>query len=53
MTVLTTILNLLYQAMNVPFTVFGFEFSLWSFFVFSVVMSVIVFFIRKFFGGDD
>lgn len=52
MNTLSTILNLIYQAMTVNFTVFGFTINLFSFFVFSVVMSVIAWFVRNFFGGD-
>lgn len=50
---LQTLFNLIYQAMTVNFTVFGFTINLFSFFVFSVVMSVIAWFIRRFFGGDE
>lgn len=53
MNTLTTIFSLIYQAMTVNFTVFGFTINLYSFFVFSVVMSVIAWFIRRFFGGDE
>lgn len=48
------LIDLVYTAMQPTFTVFGFEINLWGFFVFSVVMSVVAFFIRNFFsGGDD
>lgn len=47
------LIDLVYQAMQPSFTVFGFTVNLWSLFVFSVVMSVVAFFIRKFFGGDE
>lgn len=50
---LQNLFNLIYQAMTVNFTVFGFTINLFSFFVFSVVMSVIAWFIRKFLGGDE
>lgn len=50
---LQTILDLVYQAMQPKFSVFGFEINLWSFFVFSVVFSVIAWFIRNFFSGGD
>ena len=50
---LQNLINLVYQAMQPTFTVFGFTLNLWSLFVFSVVMGVIAWFLHKFFGGDD
>lgn len=47
------LLDLIYQAMQVSFTVFGVRINLWSFFVFSVIFSVFAWFISKFFGGDN
>lgn len=47
------LLNLIYQAMQPKFTVFGVELNLWSLFVFSVIFSVIAWFIHHFYGGDD
>lgn len=47
------LLNYIYQAMSVSFTVFGVTLNLWSFFVFSAIFSVVAWFIRNFFGGDD
>lgn len=47
------LLDLIYQAMQPTFTVFGVRINLWSFFVFSVIFSVFAWFIRTFFGGDE
>lgn len=50
---LQTLLDLIYQAMQVNFTVFGVSINLWSFFVFDVICCVVFWFIRNFFNGDD
>lgn len=47
------LLDLIYQAMQPTFTVFGVTVNLWSLFVFSVIFSVFAWFVHKFFGGDD
>ena len=47
------LLNLIYQAMQPTFTVFGVTVNVWSLFVFSVIFSVFAWFIRHFFGGDN
>lgn len=50
---LQALFDLIYQAMQPTFTVFGVTINLWSFFVFSVVFSVIAWFIHRFYGGDN
>lgn len=47
------LLDLLYQAMQPTFTVFGVTVNLWSLFVFSVIFSVLAWFLRNLFGGGD
>lgn len=41
------LMDLCYQAMLPEFTVFGVTLNLWSLFVFSVVVSVIIWFINR------
>lgn len=45
-----SLMNLVYQAMLPEFTVFGVSTNLWSFFVFSVVFTIIAWFIHEFWG---
>lgn len=45
-------LDMIYQAMQPTFTVFGVTVNVWSLFVFSVIFSVFAWFIRHFTGGD-
>lgn len=47
------LLDLIYAAMQPTFTVFGVTVNLWSLFVFSVIFSVLAWFIKNFFGGDE
>lgn len=46
------LLDLIYSAMQPTFSVFGVEVNLWSLFVFSVIFSVIAWFINNFFRGE-
>lgn len=42
------LMNLIYQAMQPSFTVFGVTINYWSFFVFSIGFSVVAWIIRRF-----
>lgn len=48
MIMLSDIFSLIYQAMTVNFSVFGFTINLWQFFVFSIFMSLFVMIWRYF-----
>lgn len=46
------LLDMIYAAMQPTFQVFGVTVNLWSLFVFSVIFSVIAWFINNFFRGE-
>ena len=42
-----------FNLLNTEITLAGFTFSWWSVLVFSIVATIIAWFIGKFYGGDD